>query len=157
MSRLVLKLLGLGLILSLTSTTAAFAAQHGMQKDIRTLIEQARNAWVARDAHAISQMFTPNGELIVPGQHWQGREEIRAQVDRFAQQYVDVKVDIQRIIIEGNQAVVEWHYEDTEKATNLRNKADDAIVIDFKDGLIERWREYFDTKTPNRKTSRSSL
>ncbi|MBV8882609.1 MAG: nuclear transport factor 2 family protein [Chroococcidiopsidaceae cyanobacterium CP_BM_RX_35] len=152
MSRL-LKFLGLGLILSLIFSPVALAAQHRMQKDIRTLIEQARNAWVARDANAIAQMFAPNGELIVPGQRWQGREEIRAGVTSFTQQYTDVKIDTQRVIVEGNQAVVEWHYEDTEKATGVRNKADDAIVIDFKDGLIDRWREYFDNKTPNGKTS----
>lgn len=145
--------LGLGLILSVTFSTAAFAAHHEMQKDIPTLIEHARNAWVARDANAITQMFAPNGELIVPGQRWQGREEIRVGVARFTQQYVDVKIDIQRVIVEGNQAIVEWHYEDTEKATGVRNKAEDAIVIDFKDGLIDRWREYFDNKTPNGKTS----
>jgi uncharacterized protein (TIGR02246 family) len=118
---------------------------------MRTLIEQARNAWVARDADALAQMFTPDGELIVPGQRWQGQAKIREEVTRFAQQYSDVKIVIRRIIVEDNQAAVEWYYEDTEKATGLRNKADDAIVIDFKDGRISRWREYFDTKTPTSK------
>ena len=115
---------------------------------MRTVIEQARVAWVARDANALAQLFTPDGELIVPGQRWQGRAKIREEVTHFAQRYSDVKIDIRRIIIEDNQAAVEWHYEDTEKATGLRNKADDAIIVDFKDGRISRWREYFDNKTP---------
>ena len=59
-----------------------------------------------------------------------------------------MRIDIKRIIIADNQASLEWNYEDTEKATNLRNKANDVIVVDFKDGRISRWREYFDTKTP---------
>lgn len=84
----------------------------------------------------------------MPGQRWRGQAKIRQEVTRFAQQYSDVKIDIRRIIVKDNQAAVEWYYEDTEKATGLRNKADDAIIVDFKDGQISRWREYFDTKTP---------
>lgn len=144
--------LGLGLIFfSMTFSTVAFANQYMKPEDIRTSIVQARNAWVARDANALAQMFAPDGELIVPGKRWQGQGEIRAEVSRFAQQYSDVKIDIRRIIVEGHQAVVEWHYEDTENATDLRNKADDAIVVDFKDGRISRWREYFDNQTPESK------
>jgi uncharacterized protein (TIGR02246 family) len=145
--------LGLGLIFSMTFSTVAFANQYMKPEDIRRSIVQARDAWVARDANAIAQMFAPDGEIIVPGKRWQGQGEIRAEVARFAQQYSNVKIDIRRIIVEGNQAVVEWHYEDTENATGLRNKADDAIVVDFQDGWIYRWREYFDNQTPESKTS----
>ncbi len=117
--------------------------------EIQTLIEKARDAWVAQDADTLAQLFTPDGEIIVPGQRWQGQARIREEVTRFAQQYSDVKINIRRIITENNQATVEWYYEDTEKETGRRNKADDVIVIDFKDGCISRWREYFDTKTPD--------
>ncbi|MBW4664217.1 MAG: nuclear transport factor 2 family protein [Chroococcus sp. CMT-3BRIN-NPC107] len=115
---------------------------------MRTLIKQARDAWVARDAEALARLFTLDGEIIVPGQRWQGQVKIREEVTRFARDYSDVKINIKRIIIEHNQAAVEWNYEDTQKATNLRNQADDVIIVDFKDGRISRWREYFDTKTP---------
>lgn len=153
--RLLIKL-GLGLIFFLTvfNTIAmtSFADADMKPKEMQALIEKARDAWVAQDANALAQLFTPDGELIVPGQRWQGQERIRAEITRFAQQYLDVKIDIRRIIVEGNQAAVEWYYEDTEKASGHRNKADDAIVIDFKNGRISRWREYFDTKTPANRT-----
>lgn len=147
-----LKGLGLGLIFFLISfhivNKASFAGQSMKQEDMQVLIEKARDAWVARDAKALAQLFTDDGEIVVPGQRWQGQSQIRKEINRFAQQYSDVKIVIQRIIFADTQAVVEWYYEDTEKATGHRNKADDAIVIDFKDGRISRWREYFDTKTP---------
>ncbi len=142
------KLLALGLIFfSIIFSTAAFANQYRKQQNIRVLLKQARDAWVARDANALAQIFAPDGELIVPGKRWHGQAEIREEVSRFAQQSTDVKIEIRRIIVEGNQAVVEWYYEDTEKATGLCHKADDAIIVDFKDGHISRWREYFDDKT----------
>ncbi len=114
---------------------------------IRAIIEQAKTAWIDRDADALAQLFTVDGELIVPGQRWQGRTRIRTEVAKYAQQYRDVSITISQIIIEGDRAAVEWHYEDTEHATGKRNKADDAIAIDFKAGQIDRWREYFDTQS----------
>lgn len=139
---------GLGLVFFGMAFGSVFVKQDRQQEDTRMLIKKARDAWVARDADALARLFTPDGVLIVPGQQWQGQARIRQEVSRFAQQYSDVKIDIQRIIVEENQAAVEWHYEDTEKATGLRNKADDAIVVDIKAGRISRWREYFDTETP---------
>lgn len=130
-------------------STDAFANQFNMnQEDILTLINKAKEAWIAQDAAALAQMFTPDGEIIVPGKKWQGRARIREEITHFAQQYSDVKIDIKRIIVENNQAAVEWYYQDTHKATGRHNKADDVIVVDFKDSLISRWREYFDTETP---------
>lgn len=143
-----LKWLGLGLVCFSVAFSAGASANQHQQSDMRTLIYRAKDAWVAQDANALAQLFTPDGELIVPGQRWQGPARIRAEVTRFAQRHSDVKIDIRRIIIEGNQAAIEWYYEDTEKATGIRNKADDAIVVDFQAGRISRWREYFDTKTP---------
>ncbi|WP_414542805.1 nuclear transport factor 2 family protein [Nostoc sp. CCY0012] len=136
------------LYLTVTFNTPAFAQQFMNPQDIRLLIEQARDAWVTQNADAIAQMFTDDGELILPGQRWQGKQRIREELSDFSQQYSDVKIDIHRMIIQDDQAAVEWYYEDTEKATGHRNKADDVIVVDFQDGLISRWREYFDTQTP---------
>lgn len=152
------KWLRLGFILfSIAFSTGASANQNQKPEDIRALIEKAREAWIAQDANALTQLFTPDAEIILPGQKWRGQARIREEVTRFAQQYSDVKIVIQRTIVEKNQAVVQWYYEDTEKATGRRNKADDAIIIDFKDGRISRWREYFDTETPKAQTARSTV
>lgn len=124
----------------------AFVNQYRKQEEMRSVIKQARDAWVRQDANTLAGLFTPDGELIVPGSRWQGQTRIREEVNRFAQQSSGVQIDIRRIILAEDSAVVEWHYEDTERATGQRNVADDAIVIDFKDGRIKRWREYFDTK-----------
>lgn len=127
----------------------ALASPNPVETELRTLIETARDAWVRQDAQALAQLFTPDGQLIVPGQRWQGREEIRRAVSRFAQDYSNVKIDIRQVIIEGNRAAVEWSYEDVEIATGKRNKADDAIIIEVRDGHISYWREYFDTPPPS--------
>ena len=114
-------------------------------QQIRAIVKQAQNAWVARDADALAQLFKPDGVLIVPGQRWRGQAKIREEVAKFSRLYTDVQITIHRTIVEGNRAAVEWHYEDTEKATGKRSQADDAIVIEVTNGRISYWREYFDT------------
>lgn len=139
--------LSIGLILiNLMSGMSVAASQNSSPSpDIRSTIELARTAWIARDADALSQLFTADGILIVPGQRWQGRDRIRSEIAKFARDYTDVSITIHRIIIDGDKAAVEWHYEDTERATGKRNRADDAIVIEVENGQISYWREYFDT------------
>lgn len=117
-------------------------------QEIRLIIQQARNAWEQGNTDAFASLFASNGEFCVPGNRWVGQEVIRQIAADFSIRSSDVKVEIRRIIVEGNQAVVEWYWEDTENATGHRNRADDVIVIDFEEGRIRRWREYIDTQTP---------
>jgi uncharacterized protein (TIGR02246 family) len=135
---------GIILVNLISHMDTALSKNTSSPQEIRAIVELAKNAWIARDADALAQLFTPNGELIAPGQRWQGQVKIREEVAKFAGQYTDVKITIHRTIVEGNRAAVEWHYEDTETATGKRNQADDAIVIEVQNGRISYWREYFD-------------
>ncbi len=123
-------------------------------EEIRLVIKQAGDAWMAGDANAFAVLFVPDGEFIVPGDRWRGQAEIRKVVADYASAYSDVKINIRRIMIDGNQAVVEWDWEDKENATGIRSKANDAIVVDFKDGRISRWREYIDTESPQKTSNK---
>ena len=138
--------------MNIAFSEVAVANQYMSPEDIRIAIAQARDAWIARNAEALAALFAPDGEIILPGQRWQGQERIRQEVTHFAQQYSDVRIEIRQIIVDSDRAVVEWYYEDTENTTDRRNKADDVIVINFKGGQISRWREYFDTETPKLRT-----
>lgn len=118
------------------------------QSKIQTIIQDARTAWVTGDAERFAALFTENGEFLVPGQVYRGRDEIRTVLADFAKTHTDVRIDIQRITTENNRAVIEWHWEDTEAQTGKRTVADDAIVVDFENGQINRWREYIDQESP---------
>jgi uncharacterized protein (TIGR02246 family) len=129
----------------MSGMSLAASQNSSLPQDIRSTIELARKAWIDRDADALAELFTEDGTLIVPGQRWQGQTRIRSQIAKFARDYTDVSITIERIIIDGDRAAVEWHYEDTEKATGKRNRSDDAIVLEVQNGRISYWREYFDT------------
>jgi uncharacterized protein (TIGR02246 family) len=117
-------------------------------KKIHLIIQHAKNAWTNGDATAFASLFSIDGEFWVPGNRWVGPEKIRQIAAEFAASSSDVKIDIHRVIVDENQAVVEWYWEDTDNSTGNRNRADDVIVIDFVEGRIQRWREYIDTQTP---------
>jgi uncharacterized protein (TIGR02246 family) len=117
------------------------------REEIYFAIAQAAKAWTEGNAERFASLFLTEGEFIVPGDRWVGREDIHQTVLDYASAYSEVKIEIRRIVIDGDYAFVEWHWEDKENATGKVSKADDAIAIDFQDGLISRWREYIDSTT----------
>ncbi len=113
-------------------------------EEIRCIIQQASEAWITGNAEAFAALFLPDGEFIVPNNHWVGQRLIRQVLADFTAQYEVTRIEIRQLIVEDDRAVVEWYWEDREKATGKCNQADDAIVINFKAGKISRWREYID-------------
>ncbi|MDY7014922.1 MAG: SgcJ/EcaC family oxidoreductase [Cyanobacteriota bacterium] len=53
-------------------------------ESIRSIIEQARRAWIEGNSTAFSSLFCADGEFIVPGNRWVGREEIEKAIAEFA-------------------------------------------------------------------------
>ena len=113
-------------------------------EQIRSMIQQASEAWITGDAEAFAALFLPDGEFIVPNNRWVGPTAIRQVTADFAAQYEVTRIEIRQLIVEDERAAVEWSWEDREKATGKCNQAEDAIVINFRSGKISRWREYID-------------
>lgn len=120
---------------------------------IRSIIEQVKDCWIEGKGDTLASLFTPDGELIVPGYRWKGKDAIRQAAADFAKNTASVKIEIHQIIIEGSHAAVEWYWEDT-AVTGQKNPADDAIVLDFVGNKIKRLREYIDTQTPKTQSNK---
>jgi uncharacterized protein (TIGR02246 family) len=135
-------------VISSRPTSAALVDCISLQQtaNLRSIILQAKDAWVKGDAAAFANLFTEEGEMMVPGQRWQGREAIQTESALFPENFT-VAIEIRTILMGGNQAAVEWDWSETSKGTNQKTShAQDAILIDFEGGRIRRWREYIDTK-----------
>lgn len=118
-----------------------------VESTIEAMIQRAADAWMQGDADAFADLFVPEGEFIVPGDRWVGKEAIRQAVTEFAAAYTEVRINIRRISLAHEQAMVEWHWQETEKATGKTSSADNAIVVDLQAGKIRRWREFIDTQS----------
>jgi uncharacterized protein (TIGR02246 family) len=129
--------------LSASSTTESACQPATMT----ALVQRARTAWMKGDAQAFASLFTSKGEFVVPGNRWVGPAAIRQVAADFAANTPQVTITIHRLLVEGSQAAVEWHWEETD-ATGQRHRADDVIMVTCVAGKISRWREYIDTQTP---------
>jgi uncharacterized protein (TIGR02246 family) len=111
---------------------------------IRSIIIIARDAWINGNADNFVDLFLSDGEFIVPGQSLTGQLAIRQAMVNFTAAYSEIQIQIHRILIDGEQAAVEWTWCDMENKSGLRQYAEDAILVDFREGKIQRWREYID-------------
>lgn len=116
--------------------------------DMRSAIEQQLRAWVRGDAETLVAGFMPEGEIVVPGKAIRGHESLRAAVNRYSGRHRDVRVVLHRMVFGKDCASVEYRWEDTKIETGARYVADDSVWVDFENGLIRRWREYWDDETP---------
>lgn len=116
--------------------------------EMSTAILNQIRAWEEGDAERLANGFTPDGEIVVSGKVIKGHNALKATVTRFSSRHSDVKVTLHRIVFGENCAAVEYRWEDTKNETGARYLADDAVWVDFREGLIVRWREYWDNETP---------
>ncbi len=114
------------------------------QRHIYQVIEQAKYAWMNGDADKFSSLFSVDGEMIVPGKKWQGREAIHKAFTEFTAQNLAVTIEVHRVFIQDHTAVVEWSWQESDRITQKISLAEDVIIIDFENHLIRRWREYID-------------
>lgn len=115
---------------------------------MRSAILDQLRAWQAGDAEALAQGFTPDGEIVIPGKVIHGRDALREAVRRFSKRHREVRVEVHRMAFGQDCASVEYRWEDTMIETGARYVADDSVWVDFRDGLIVRWREFWDDETP---------
>lgn len=109
---------------------------------IRAIIQQAAHACMTKNAQAFAALFAVNSEIILPDHHLIGKAAIQKITADYLRTLVDIKININRILVEGDQALVEWCWEDRNQITGEKKCRHNAIVLDFKSGLISRWREY---------------
>jgi uncharacterized protein (TIGR02246 family) len=111
----------------------------------RVLIERQARAWEGADIDACVADFAADALFISPGGRWQGPEAIRTAVKAFFVEAGNVKVEITRVMLDGDQGAVEWTWSEIRKHDGNRYWAEDAIIFEMRDNKIVYWREYFDT------------
>ncbi|MDY7013015.1 MAG: nuclear transport factor 2 family protein [Cyanobacteriota bacterium] len=111
-------------------------------KTIYDCIQAAVRACTEKDARAFASLFLPEGEMVLRNDRIVGRDEIARVSAKYLATCEAIAIEVRRILVDGDCAVVEWTWQDAKRGNGQRNVADNAIVIDFKEGAIARWREY---------------
>lgn len=116
--------------------------------DPRSLIERHAKAFATGDWDAVRQYWHPDAELVSPTGTWPVTA-MRAIMADLGRDYTDVEITVSQVFAsaDGSRLAVEWTYAATRRSDGARSSSPDAIIVEFVDGLIRSWREYFDLST----------
>jgi ketosteroid isomerase-like protein len=116
--------------------------------DARELIDRHAVAFAACDWDAVKEFWHPEAELISPGGRWPVSEMERIMAG-LSRDYEDIVIDVTDAFYSPDKTrlALEWTYASTRLSDGERTSSPDAIMVDLRDGLIIRWREYFDSAT----------
>ena len=117
-------------------------------EEARVLVDRQARAWVARDLDAIAAMFAPEGLFATPGGTWTGPEAIREAAAQFFAVRDEVQVQVTSVVVNGDLGAAEWTWREHDPRTGRWSTMHDAVVFEVRDGLVTRWREYFDPAEP---------
>lgn len=110
--------------------------------EIRACIRRAARACIEKDADAFASLFLAEGEIVLSRDRLVGQTAIAQATAAYFTTCEAIAIDIRRILVDGSSAVVEWSWQDCNAGKEECNSTDNAIVIDFQDDAIARWREY---------------
>ena len=103
------------------------------------------NAWNARDADAIAELFTEDGRFLsmtVPPLVREGRENIREQWGALLADVDEIELQLRNITVSGNAVMIE-----RVDVFSYRGKAGRVpvmCVMEVENGQVREWREYYD-------------
>lgn len=112
-------------------------------------------AFIARDAAAIANLFTEDGEFFIPlaDRRIKGKKNIETEMHRSATGQSDVEVDVRRCVDQGNLGYVEATYRGIVVGTGGKldgspHRLDFRFLarIVMRDDKIERLEEFLDTR-----------
>jgi uncharacterized protein (TIGR02246 family) len=113
------------------------------------LVARQARAWEEQDVEAILDDFHPDAVFAAPGMMLQGHDQIGEGAQDYFDRFDEIEVRVTLIVEDpsGLRGAVEWHLSARDRATGQREGTPDAIIVELRDGLITRWREYIDTAT----------
>jgi uncharacterized protein (TIGR02246 family) len=116
------------------------------REEVWAFLQMRARAWEAGDLEAIAAGYAPDVVLIAPGGiRLEGIEALRENNARYFADFTDIRVELTRVVLDGDEGALEWTWSETRRADGLRRSVDDAIVFVLRDDKIVYWREYFDT------------
>lgn len=116
------------------------------------------DAWSSHDSDRLTSLFTDSClyEEIASGRKFNTKEEIANYLNRTVSGIPDTDFEIIAIIASENMAMVEWVWKGTNKvgwmdmnipATNKYLELRGVSVMEIKDNLIHKNRDYWDWNT----------
>jgi ketosteroid isomerase-like protein len=129
----------------MTATEGGSMSMEMTRDELHAFLLRRAGYWAHQDLDAIMADYAPDIVYMTPFGQIENLEQLRVNNERYLQEYTDIRVNLTRLIVDGEQGALEWTWSETRVADGLRRSVDDAIVFVIRDRKIVYWREYFDT------------
>lgn len=108
------------------------------------LINKIIQTCIEKDASAFASLFTDDAEIQLNNKTKVSKNDLEAITADYFSGLKFIKIEILGMAInqEDNLAFVEWIWSDYNLKNDTENSHQNAIVLELKDNLIYRWREY---------------
>jgi limonene-1,2-epoxide hydrolase len=118
--------------------------------ELMSAIERLQEANKRRDKQAVLALVTADVEYQyhVGSKPLLGVERVARFLDRYWEITADLEWRIDRWARNGNKLLVEGYEEYTDTRTGARVAHPYMGIFEFRDGLIARWRDYFEMDSP---------
>ena len=110
---------------------------------VEQLVKDHALAWETGDVALLDSLLHEDVVFAYPTQRLNKSQALEDMV-LFNQSFIDTRIYINKIIVDGSDVAVEWQFATTNKATGKRQVVSDAIIGSVKDGRIIVWKEYLD-------------
>ena len=131
-------------MVDLMGTTSSAHSATMNREEIVAMVSRQATAWENGDVATIVGDFAEDALFIAARKQFKGKEAIAKAAEDYFEQFDDTKVDILRIIVEGESGAVQWDWSDRNRQTEVVSYAEDAIIFELKNNQIVYWREYIE-------------
>ena len=135
-------------LLNIFVTSQTVAKAVSTKEEITQMVRRQARAWEEQNVMAIADDFAEDAIFIAAGFRFEGKQRIQQAARDYFNQFHNTSVEIERIIIDGNEGAVQWDWSDRNRQSGQEGFAEDAIIFELEDGKIVYWREYIEKKKP---------
>ncbi len=117
-----------------------------MSRSPEQLVRDFCEAWARLDLDELLSYFAEDAVYHnMPGQPVQGRDAIRASIERFTASWQSTEWEILNLAVDGGTVLAER----VDRTRTASGSVDLPVagVFEVRDGLIHAWRDYFDLET----------
>ena len=135
-------------LLNMFVTSQTVAEVVSTKEEITQMVRRQARAWEEQNVMAIADDFAEDAIFIAAGFRFEGKQRIQQAARDYFNQFHNTSVEIERIIIDGNEGAVQWDWSDRNRQSGQEGFAEDAIIFELENGKIVYWREYIEKKKP---------
>ena len=89
--------------------------------EVWSFLRARARAWETGDLEAIAAGYAPDAVLIAPGGiRLEGIAALRENNARYFAVYTDIRVDLTRVVLDGDEGALEWTWSETRRADGQR-------------------------------------